>query len=583
MVCISGFRKMCAVLFAVAILSGCSTRTYITATGSTPPQYTHVYITVGEVWLNGSATAQPADSGWTKFPLSEPVTLDLVSVSNGTLVKLIGALRLSPGTYSQIRLIPVDATATLTDSAKSLGAAFNNEVDYVDAASLAHQLPLEILDPANGIGAQGSLDVPVGGGLVASTSSTTSTTGSTTSTGTTGGLSTNSSPAIINFTINFNAATDVALFTYGSQLGAILNSHAQAFDLSKCGGVSGTLTLTNLANITNASARLNIVATAETLSADGTRHAVVVNAPVNTDGTFLLYPLPASDSTTNPTTYDVVIHGAGIETIIIKGVQVARNSTSSSATSTALTVGTASTSVGTLIPQPAGSYALNLTPNTSLPAGAIVSLYQTLPGSGEVPYLIEQSTMDPFNDTLQIDLIASAGVVQTGLYTTTGTAITVTNATPVEGSGAYTAAASATSFADGALTSTVSAPASNSTAQITPAALSLAAGASSDSFTAQITQSSAGSYDKGQLIVSRDGVIIATAALDAALATSSGTVTVNNLPGGSASSSYATGVYDVSARVWNSQDPAGTLQHKYFSAAVDVRNGSQTGVSLAIN
>ena len=582
MTCLNSFRTKCIMLMTIAVLCGCSTRTYITATGSTPPQYTHVYMTVAEVWLNSSAVAQPSDSGWTRFTLSEPVTMDLVSISNGTLIRLIGALRLSPGTYSQVRLIPVPATAALTDSAKALGAAYNNEVDYVDAGSNSHQLQLEILNPDNGIGAQGSLTVPVGGGLVASSPAATSS--STTSTGTTGGLSTNSNSTIVNFTINFNAATDIALFSYGSQAGVVLNSHAQAFDLSKCGGISGTLTLTNLSNITNKSARMNIVATAETPNADGaSRHAVVISAPVNTDGTFLLYPLPANDSTKNPTTYDVVIHGAGIETIIIKGVQVARNSTSTTNTSSALMTGTATTSIGTLIPQAATSYAVNLATGVALPAGAVISLYQTLPGSGEVPYVVEQSTMDPFNNVMQMDLIASTDVVQTGLYTTTGQAITLTNTTPVEGAGTYTVAASAAYFIDGDLTPKVSASTSSTAALVTPTTLSVAAGASNDSFTAQVSHSSAG-FDKGELIVSRDGTIIATAALDATLAASTGgPVTVNNLPGGSTTSPYATGVYDVSVLVWNSQDPAGTLQRQYFSAAADVRNGNANGVQIAIN
>ena len=404
-------------------------------------------------------------------------------------------------------------------------------------------------------------------------------------------LGTNAPPTIVNFAVNFNAATDIALFTYDSQPAAILNSHAQAFDLAKSGGISGTLTLTNLANITNASARLNISATAETLSADGSRHVVVVSAPVNADGTFLIYPLSASDSTKNPTTYDVVIHGAGIQTIIIKGVQVPRDNsgdsttTSTSTTSTALTAGDSTVSVGTLLPQPATPYDVNLSPSAPLPAGSIISLYQTLPSSGEVPYVIEQSVIDPFNNIMQVNLPVSSGLVQTGTYTTaTDQAITLTNATPIEGTGSYTVAATATFFNDGALTTTVSAPTSSTVSLAAPAALTVSSDASSDSYTATIMQSSAGSYDQGQLIVSRDSTIIATTSLNAALAaTSGGSVTINGLPGGSSSSTLATGLYDVSIRVWNSQDPAGTLQHQYFSAAVDVRNGNASGTQLTIN
>src|SRR5213078_4150768 len=132
-------------------------------------------------------------------------------------------------------------------------------------------IPLEILNPASGISVPGSLKVPVGGGSLPVAVNATS--GSSTS------LGGNSTTTVLNFAVNFNAATDIALFTYGSQEGAVLNSHAQAFDLSKVGGISGTLTLTNLGSITNRSGRLNITASAETLSADGSRHTAMLHAP----------------------------------------------------------------------------------------------------------------------------------------------------------------------------------------------------------------------------------------------------------------------------------------------------------------
>ena len=37
------------------------------------------------MWFNSSATATPEDSGWVKEPLTTPVTIDLVTQSNGNL------------------------------------------------------------------------------------------------------------------------------------------------------------------------------------------------------------------------------------------------------------------------------------------------------------------------------------------------------------------------------------------------------------------------------------------------------------------------------------------------------------------
>src|SRR5256885_17003098 len=95
-----------SVALAVAVaglccaVAGCSTRTDVSVTGNTPAQYSHVWITAQEVWFNTSATAGPDDGGWVKFPLSTPATVDPVT--------RLPRLKLAPGTYSQVRLIPVD-------------------------------------------------------------------------------------------------------------------------------------------------------------------------------------------------------------------------------------------------------------------------------------------------------------------------------------------------------------------------------------------------------------------------------------------------------------------------------------------
>jgi len=110
-------------------VAGCSTRTDVSVTGNTPAQYSHVWITAQEVWFNTSAIAGPDDGAWVKFPLSTPATVDLVTESGGNLGSLVTSLNLAPGSYSQVRLIPVDATAPLTSSAQTAGALYNTEAD----------------------------------------------------------------------------------------------------------------------------------------------------------------------------------------------------------------------------------------------------------------------------------------------------------------------------------------------------------------------------------------------------------------------------------------------------------------------
>src|SRR3982074_1909387 len=77
-------------------VAGCSTRTNVSVTGNTPAQYSHVWITAQEVWVNTSAIAGPDDGGWVKFPLSTPATVDLATESGGNLGSPRPGLRAPP-------------------------------------------------------------------------------------------------------------------------------------------------------------------------------------------------------------------------------------------------------------------------------------------------------------------------------------------------------------------------------------------------------------------------------------------------------------------------------------------------------
>ena len=113
-------------------LAGCSSRTDVSLTGNTPAQYSHVWITTQEVWFNTSASAGPDDGGWVKFPLKTAVTIDLAAQNGGSLGSVVTGLNLTPGTYGEVRVIPIDPSAPLSSAAQSAGALYNAEVDYVE-------------------------------------------------------------------------------------------------------------------------------------------------------------------------------------------------------------------------------------------------------------------------------------------------------------------------------------------------------------------------------------------------------------------------------------------------------------------
>jgi hypothetical protein len=680
-------RNTTALLGSVAaaglLLAGCGARTEVSQSGNAPAQYSHVYITTQEVWFNNSATAGPDDSGWQRFPLTTPATVDLVGDEDGTLGTIATNVNLVAGTYSQIRLIPIDAAAPLSVSATAIGATYNAEADYVDPATgTTVQLPLELLNPDKGIGIQASLKVPIGsvgsagiGALAGGSSSigsddatssagTTDATGIGTSTGstTTSPTGTTTTTTIASFTVNIDGSTDLVPFFYAptnttSGIKEImLSSHATAFDLSQVTGIQGTLTLTNLTGYTAVSGLPDIQATAETLSADGTRHEVVLSVPVHSDGTFLLYPLPTSSSTA--VYYDVVIHGSGIATIIIKNVQVTLPSTSSSSsfgsnsssstssgtfgsstttdTTTTATTGTTTAlsaatinstntsidtatitppslntvSIGTLLPRYASTYTANVTPaaGTTLPAGTQVNFYETLSGSGEVPYVIESSPIDPFNQNLFNVQTLSACTVDSGTYVASGETINVISAAPQQTAGGYTVAGTAPNYSGGALTpkitpptgsACVTAPAGTAPATTTPTTtapapvsvaiptLALASGAATGSVVAVVAANS--KYNAGQLLISHEGALVAQVPLTATLLASGGNVSAT-VPAGTASS-----LYYVSVRVWNTSNPApnpappgsgltaGTLSRQSFDTPADLRSTTSVSLPITIN
>ena len=139
-------------LLAATALAGRVAKTNVSTTGNVPAAYSHVYMSVQEVWLNTSATAGPDDTKWVKFPLETPATVDLETATDGTLTSMANGLSVPIGTYAQVRLIPVDSGPTLLDSAQALGALYNSEVDYTDSAGTLHRVPLELLNPDKGIG-----------------------------------------------------------------------------------------------------------------------------------------------------------------------------------------------------------------------------------------------------------------------------------------------------------------------------------------------------------------------------------------------------------------------------------------------
>lgn len=585
-----------SLLAVCAAIAGCAPKTNVSTTANVPAEYSHVYLSVQEIWFNTSATAAPQDTTWLKYPLRTPVTVDLAGSVGGTVTSLTSGLAVPVGTYEQIRLIPVDSGAALLSSAKTLGARYNSEVDYVDANNVSQQLPLELQNPDVGIGIQTSISVKgQSTNVFVSSSSTSSTTSGSTTSGTSSTSSTSSSSSTsststsssssgpVSLAINVDGAKDLVPFTFGTVNGGtsgavkaiLLNPHMTAYDTSAAGAIQGTLSLANVTGISTASSSslVAIQVTAESLSQDGTRHVVVNSAPVRSDGTFTLYPLNTSSS--SPTSYDLVIHGPAIATLVLKSIAVKPGGPTT----------TTPVNVGTLTPRAAASFLVNLDATNPLPAGALVGFYQTLPGSNEVPYVIEERVIDPFSRTFSADQAISATNLDYGTFSA-GSTLSLTTADPAEGAGTYRVSASAPLFADGVLTTTIAAPKSGSgTSLIAVPSLSVASGVASSTTTITVGQGTANKYDQGDIIISHDGAIVASAALDTILTrTGFGSVVLTGIPsGGGTAGIYNPALYYVSVRAWNSANPAGTLVRETYPAPLDLRSSFLGTYSLTID
>ncbi len=662
------WQRIALGLLACAALAACQSSTDLSTAANVPAQYSHVWVTLEQVAFNTSATAGPTDSGWQQFTLSSPQTIDLTTVTNGTLAEFANSLSLPTGTYNQMRLVLADSNAALTSSAQSAGALYNDEVDTTSGSGTLERLPLAVPNAAQGITFTINLTVPRAqqaalaafacgqgssselAGLGADTGTTStceygtqtasectagtiydsligtciafgnttdtltgtsttssscaygttydSTTGACISTGTTTsaecsynqvydpttGTCTSSgvgSAETTSAAINFDASRDLVPYTISGQSGFVLIPHLIGYNLAQVGTIEGQVDISGLPSTAG-----GVEVSAEAPSSDGTRQVIVESTPLQSNGDFVLYPLPCSTTTTSSTSssssssstsascgtstqyYDLVIHGPGIATVIVQQVPVTAGPPASA---TALSLDVTLTA--------ATSYTADLSSAVS-PPGAWIGFYQTLPSSSTVtvPYLIEARPIDPFTGTFDTAQSLSQGSPQYEVYSSGGA--TLTSFVPEEGAMTYSVGATAPLYGNGPLSTTVAPPSGSGPATFTVAPIPLPSGTTAETVSGTVAVSSPGKYDKGELLLTQDGALIAVSPLDAYLGeSSSGNVTLfTSVPGGT-----ATSVYYAEAWVWSSSDPASSLAREPQSAPIDLTSGSASGVAITID
>lgn len=498
----------------------------VTATGvatvsltDAPGDYEHVYITVQNIWFHTSDIAGPDDSGWQRYPLFTPVTIDLIALSNGVISSPIwDNITLQVGNYQQIRLVLTGTEDALTASAFGAGLKYNNEVRI--AGDTTHY-PLRIPDVHHGIRLAGTFQITNGG--------------------------------MLRLAIDFDAGHDVVDIQRNNATEYILKPKLAYCDLDDAGAIVGSIDPVSAATTTTSS---HFVIKAEQVNdpSNPQYHVIKRWTSVNpSNGKFVLYPL-------KPGTYDIVLRGLGYQTVIAKGVPVTRGTTPITAMPISMITMTTATNP---------DYTVGAT--ITSPTGAWVNFYQTLQGVGELPYEIRFRHFNPITGQFT-GFKLSADPVWVGTYS--GGAISgLTTTTPQEGLGGFSAVADAILYDRMAASQPVS---SGTTTVSFTTPLTPTAPAVSRSFNGTIKLPPMNVMTNGILFAVHDGMIVNTMSVSSQMSGGGGgAYTMDNLPGGTPATPLPGAFYGVEALGWST-----TALGIGIPRVADLRTGNDTGVDM---
>jgi hypothetical protein len=370
----------------------------------------------------------------------------------------------------------------------------------------------------------------------------------------------------------FDATRDLAAFRVGNRLGFVLNPSLAAYDLEKVGSIQAQLDVSAIP-LDPGTGRPDVEVTAETLNDDSSRRVEVASAAVRADGTFTLYPLPFDDEEDEPTTYDLVIHGPAVTTVVIRGVPATEGAPDAGSNE----------ELGTITLLAAQTYRVNLAAGSVVaPRGARVQFYQTLPDD-DAPFLIEQRPVDPLSGRFATDepLSAAPEVV----FGTFGETFSLVAAVPVEGAAGFSVAAFAPLYGRGELSSApITPPASAAdTATFAVPAIEVLPPAAAGTIAANVTAAAPGKYDSGALLVTHGGAVVTAAPLSAALmAAQPSTVSFAEVPA-SGTAEFERGLYQLEAWAWNSANPESSFTRQPVTGAVDLRTAPTASAEVTVN
>lgn len=546
--------------------SGASNTGYLSVALTDAPSdnFQHLWVTITGIALHTDPnnTWSNADATWvTESVPNGAVTIDLASLNNGTLSTLLSNIKLPVGNYRQIRFFllsnqdPLNASAssTLDHEATPAPLAYNNQVEFLDASNTIQEAPLAIPYPSQGLKLNGTFKVTAGS------------------------------------TLNLAVDIDLDSSVVATSSGFVLRHTMNYYDLSKVGAITGTVNPASLCktaangsftSITNCA--FNAVVKAEL--GDNVRHFTLRQTSVDpVTGKFTLFPVALTDSSGAPLSYDLVVRGRQMNTIIVTGVTP---TSSANPTSSATVVPTLTPTINS------SEYTAQFTSSLNPLTGGFAVFQETLPALSATPYEIRVASTDPFTGLLPRPERLENGPVQVIAFTSGGLGTVVTQ-TPTEGTGGYLVGTNTMpafyNFSAEASNALIAPPAGSGPVLFAPPSPTLAsanaAGAvSSGAISVNLALSNISTYDKGYLVLEHEGKIITTVDIASSLgASATGTVPTINLsgiPAGSSTVKQPGATYYGYFVLWNSAHPFKTLKVLHIPQLIDLRSSNSAVVTL---
>ncbi len=356
----------------------------------------HLFVTVKALALhtNPNQTWSSSDSSWKVMTLSTPVVVDLAE--KGAVTILLQGKAVTATSYGQLRLFIHESTDALTKEAAAKGLTYNAQVQYKDDGGELRIAPLESSSS--------------GAGWKLSQSFT---------------LEANDSYYMLIQADVDHSLVRVATTSNG-RYRFIWNANLNGYEMAQLVGpaIQGSLTLCpDAANPTTCAS--DVVVSAQRYNPGSGRYEIVRQTMVNSSGAFGIYPLPAE------TSFDVVITGRRMKTMVIRGVTVPAFEH---------VAVEAPVNLGSLTPSITSSSLRSVQLSTALSTSEQKRVYwgQAVSG-GTGTYEIMGVNVDPYTGVLALPFVLPDGGLRVATFSASGSTLAFSDVDPTEGAENFTA------------------------------------------------------------------------------------------------------------------------------------------------